>query len=57
MRQHIIQRFYHSEGLFSPQYPCIVEDIGRNEKDMVKQEQKELQGNDCHKQNQLQTMQ
>lgn len=53
----IILRFYHSEGLFSPQYPCIVEDIGRNEKDMVKQEQKELQGNDCHKQNQLQTMQ
>lgn len=35
-------RSYHSEGLFSPQYPCIVEDIGRNEKGKVKQELKGL---------------
>jgi hypothetical protein len=53
----ITLRSYHLEELFSPQYPCIVEDIGRNEKDKATQEQKEFQGNDCHKQNRLQTMQ
>jgi hypothetical protein len=49
-------RSYHSERLFSPQYPCIAEDIGRNEKGKAKQELQGLQQSDCHKQNQLQTM-
>lgn len=52
----ITMRSYHSERLFSPQYPCIAEDIGRNEKGKAKQELQGLQESDYHKQNQLQTM-
>ena len=64
-QQYIIQtikwkswaRSYHSEELFFPLCPCIVEDIGKTGKGKAKQELKGLQQNDCHKLNQLQTMQ
>lgn len=52
-----VRKLYHSKGSFSLQYPCTVEDIGKNGRDMAIQELKGLQPSDCRKLNQLQTMQ
>jgi hypothetical protein len=43
--------------LFSLQCLCTAGDIGLSEKGKAKQELKELQQSDCHKQNQLPTKQ
>ena len=48
---------YHLKVLIFQRYPYIVEDIGKTGKGKAKQELKGLQWSDCHKQNQLQTMQ
>lgn len=49
--------FYHLKEMTFPLYPCTVEDIAKDDKCRGKQEPKELQFDDCHRQHQLQTTQ